>query len=158
MRCAGAPAVTAGSPPGRRFSRVWWPPESRSTVDMPAGRVTELQGTEQQRREEKRVLGLCCGFLRQVVFVFFLSFFYLLPSQTRRSRCPPPCPRAAAGTPPHTAPCTRPSAAGSRSRTPSTCRRPAPSWKTPRPGLRSRTGPAFESVGRRRCFLKNLLS
>lgn len=77
MRCAGAPAVPAGSPPGRRFSQVWWPPESRSTVDMPAGRVTELQGTEQQRREEKRVLGLCCGFLRQVVV--FLSFF-LLPA------------------------------------------------------------------------------
>lgn len=89
MRCAGAPAVPAGSPPGRRFSQVWWPPESRSTVDMPAGRVTELQVREQQRREEKRVSGLCCGFLRQVVFFFFFSFTCCLLKHAAHAVHPP---------------------------------------------------------------------
>lgn len=39
----------AGSLLGRRFSQVWWLPESHSTVDMQVGRVTELQETQQTR-------------------------------------------------------------------------------------------------------------
>lgn len=89
MRCAGAPAVPAGSPPGRRFSQVWWPPESRSTVDMPAGRVTELQGTEQQRREEG--LGSLLWFSEAGCFVlfFFLSFTCCLLKHAAHAVHPP---------------------------------------------------------------------
>lgn len=138
VQYADAPAVSAGSPPEKKFSRVLWPPESHSTADMRALRGIELQ------RTEKRSFWYFVFFGSKERYQDCRCFLYLRPSQTRRRRRSLPCLRVAAGTPPRTAPCTPPSAATFHSRTLSTALRLVPSQRSPRTGRQNRTGPGCD--------------
>lgn len=110
------------------------------------------ESRERERAGQKRkiVTNLCSLSAERSSFSFraFVFFSYLQPSRTHRQHCPLPCPRAAAGRLPHTAPCTPPSAAVFDSRTLSMTLLLATSQRRPRTEQQNHTGPGFDKTQR----------
>lgn len=86
------------------------------------------------------------GFLCSVFFYIFI--LYLQPSRTHHHYFPLPCPLAAFGGSPRTAPCTRPSATVSYSHKLSISLMPAPSQRRPRSEQQNHTAPGFGDTQR----------